>query len=234
MELLTSLRTRNAHCSASVYDGLLERPRSQSLLFGLSSCRLQRKSRWRPYLPIIQLSAVVLLVVHTATAQQPTDLTLGLTQNSSYHGGDIDLVNLGTGNLMVNIPLVSYPQRGSSLKLEYDFVYNGGTISDRNWCPPAPAGSGTSAPPPPEDLCVLSWNAPPHQRRTPWSLSDMQDVKTGVLLYSVTPTQQQYTSQEYTYAFQHLELATERYMLESHRPVVLCSAPWTVQALLPI
>ncbi|HSY36304.1 MAG TPA: RHS repeat-associated core domain-containing protein [Acidobacteriaceae bacterium] len=150
----------------------------------------------------VALSAIALLSINVA-AQTPTDLTLGMTQNSSYHGGDIDAVNLGTDNLVVKIPLVSYPQRGSSLKLEYDFVYNGGTIADRTWCPSNPGYAGTAAPPPDPSLCIKSWNAPPNasQRHRLWGLADMQDVRTGFYLHNITPTEQQYGSQSYSYAY---------------------------------
>jgi RHS repeat-associated protein len=41
----------------------------------------------------------------------------------SYHGGDIDSINLSNGRLALNFPLLSYPQRGS-LHLSFNLMYN--------------------------------------------------------------------------------------------------------------
>src|SRR5260221_7454964 len=35
----------------------------------------------------------------------------------TYHGGDIDSINLSNGKLNIDIPLISYPQRGGKLNL---------------------------------------------------------------------------------------------------------------------
>jgi hypothetical protein len=48
----------------------------------------------------------------------------GLVPNQKYHGGDIDSVNLTNGGLTVQIPLVSYPQRGGKLRLEFVLTLN--------------------------------------------------------------------------------------------------------------
>jgi hypothetical protein len=40
----------------------------------------------------------------------------------SYHGADIDSVDLGTGSLTVRVPLISYPQRGGLLHLDFTVV----------------------------------------------------------------------------------------------------------------
>jgi hypothetical protein len=42
-----------------------------------------------------------------------------------YQGGNIDNVNLDNGSLNVRIPLVSYPQRGSQLALDFALVFSG-------------------------------------------------------------------------------------------------------------
>jgi RHS repeat-associated protein len=41
----------------------------------------------------------------------------------SYHGGNIDTVSLFNGQLSLDIPLISYPQRGGKLKLEFHLTY---------------------------------------------------------------------------------------------------------------
>ena len=40
----------------------------------------------------------------------------GLKPYGSFHGGDIDSISLTSGNVMLHIPLLSYPQRGSDLR----------------------------------------------------------------------------------------------------------------------
>ena len=66
-----------------------------------------------------------------ANAQDPApppttpDDQLGLAPYQSFHGSDIDTVNLSTGNLVVRLPLMSYPQKGSALKLSFSAQYNG-------------------------------------------------------------------------------------------------------------
>src|SRR5262249_51162448 len=52
----------------------------------------------------------------------------GLPPFVSTHGGDIDSISLGNGNLTIRIPLMSFPQRGK-LRLEFDLIYNGGGFS---------------------------------------------------------------------------------------------------------
>ena len=50
---------------------------------------------------------------------------MGVIAYQSYHGGDIDLINLSTGRLTVRAPFLSYPQRGSDLKIDFELVYHG-------------------------------------------------------------------------------------------------------------
>ena len=48
----------------------------------------------------------------------------GITPYTPYQHSDIDIVNLHTGNVNVHIPLVSFPQLGSQLKLDFVIRYN--------------------------------------------------------------------------------------------------------------
>src|SRR5260221_4112820 len=41
----------------------------------------------------------------------------------TYHGGDIDSINLSNGKLNIDIPLISYPQRGGKLNLGFALHY---------------------------------------------------------------------------------------------------------------
>ncbi|MFZ1005678.1 MAG: hypothetical protein WAN65_02500 [Candidatus Sulfotelmatobacter sp.] len=56
-------------------------------------------------------------------AQQPDYEQQGLTFYGSYQGGNVDTVNMRNGNVMINIPLVSFPQRGN-LSLSYSLSLN--------------------------------------------------------------------------------------------------------------
>ena len=52
----------------------------------------------------------------TTSAQITPDLAEGLTPYQSFQAGDFDAVNLSNGNVLIRIPLLSYPQRGNTLK----------------------------------------------------------------------------------------------------------------------
>jgi len=71
----------------------------------------------------VLLLSFVLLPAVPCVAQTSPGLEQGFKPYGSYHGGDIDTVNLLTGNLTLNVPLLSYPQRGK-LALQFFLVYN--------------------------------------------------------------------------------------------------------------
>ena len=71
----------------------------------------------------IALTSSILLYALASTAQEDPNLEQGLKAYGSYHGGSIDTVSLTNGNLFVQIPLFSYPQRGK-LNLDYVILYN--------------------------------------------------------------------------------------------------------------
>jgi YD repeat-containing protein len=82
----------------------------------------------------------VFLFAFSATplhAQMTGDIAEGLTPYESFHGGDIDSVNLSNGNLVLSFPLVSYPQRGA-LKFSFSFVFNGKSTRTNELCTPVP------------------------------------------------------------------------------------------------
>ncbi|MGA9669745.1 MAG: hypothetical protein WBQ94_11075 [Terracidiphilus sp.] len=107
------------------------------------------------------LLMLLLLVLRSATQAQslPYDLASGLQPFQSYHGGDIDEINLSNGDLHVHIPLVSYPQRGGKLKLDFALEYNGKPFSVVKDC--------SGGPP-----CVYFWETPNELNTTPFPLSD--------------------------------------------------------------
>jgi RHS repeat-associated protein len=63
------------------------------------------------------LSAIVFLFVAGPLAAQ--DFQAGLIPFQSYDSQGFDSVNLSSGNLVINIPLVSYPQKGSLPSVGY-------------------------------------------------------------------------------------------------------------------
>src|SRR5215470_11669737 len=66
--------------------------------------------------------AFILLLSTNAWAQDP-DPPAGMRLHDSYIGGNIDKISSSTGALVVNIPLLSYPQRGGKLMLDLALHY---------------------------------------------------------------------------------------------------------------
>jgi RHS repeat-associated protein len=84
------------------------------------------------------LLVVIATCVPAALAQAPgPEIQQGMTPYASFQGGEIDSVNLGSGNVVIHIPLVSYPQRGDKLRLAFKFfdtnkgwyIYNNGRVA---------------------------------------------------------------------------------------------------------
>jgi len=98
-------------------------------------------------------AAILLLsAARSVRAQQDPNFETGIEPFKSYHGGNIDTVNLKTGGLTLDIPIISYPQRGG--KLHLDFVlhyYNSGSASNGGGCWNDIDG---------EPQCYDGWNAP--------------------------------------------------------------------------
>jgi RHS repeat-associated protein len=94
---------------------------------------------------LLAIWTLLISVAAQAQANSP-DIASGLGAYQSFHGGDIDNVNLQNGNLVVRIPLISYPQRGSKLKLTYSLVWNGKPYSYAQVCPTINGGYGQCIP----------------------------------------------------------------------------------------
>jgi RHS repeat-associated protein len=93
----------------------------------------------------ISLSLSLLLVfassIRMAQAQDDPNFENGLKSFGSYHAGNIDHIDLSNGALNVDIPLISYPQRGGKLKLDFTLHYHNsgnyfdcGTYDPNNVC----------------------------------------------------------------------------------------------------
>jgi RHS repeat-associated protein len=69
--------------------------------------------------------------VRMAQAQDDPNFENGLKSFGSYHAGNIDHIDLSNGALNVDIPLISYPQVGGKLKLDFVLQYhNSGNYDD--------------------------------------------------------------------------------------------------------
>jgi hypothetical protein len=77
---------------------------------------------------------VFVLAAQRTNAQDDPNFEIGLKPYGSYHMGQIDNINLGNGSLDVDIPLISYPQRGGKLKLDFSLHYQSLSSSKSEQC----------------------------------------------------------------------------------------------------
>jgi RHS repeat-associated protein len=100
------------------------------------------------------------------------DLQPGLMPYQSYHGGDIDKINLSNGIVNVDIPLISYPQRGGKLILDFTLAFNSKPLVYQKFCTPQiPKG--------PAPTCNWSWLQFIYGQSdylTGWRVADMQSI----------------------------------------------------------
>lgn len=77
------------------------------------------------YVRLIGWIAILLtfLLVRSAFAQDDPNFETGLKPYGSYHAGNIDIVDLLNQGLSIDIPLISYPQRGGKLKLAFSLHF---------------------------------------------------------------------------------------------------------------
>jgi hypothetical protein len=92
--------------------------------------------------------AGILLPAHSQTGPPPTLADqLGFIPSQSYHGGDVDSVNLSNGRVMIHAPLISYPQRGGLLKESFSLSNGSNALQVQQFCTP-----------PPDVSCIYDWN----------------------------------------------------------------------------
>jgi hypothetical protein len=85
---------------------------------------------------LVLLLTVIAIPAHAQTLPPPTsDDQMGLQPYQSYHGGDIDVINLSSGTLNLNLPFLSYPQRGE-LHFGFNLFYNDQSQHITQYCPP--------------------------------------------------------------------------------------------------
>ena len=78
----------------------------------------------RVCLRLAAMGFVYLCISPPARAQLPPELEQGLKDFESYHGGAVDNINMATGNITLDIPLFSIPQRGHHLTVNYRIFHN--------------------------------------------------------------------------------------------------------------
>ena len=99
--------------------------------FGILRLRCVRSPSlpWsRSRMKIARLAILTLLCFPFAAAQTSPNLDDGMRPYGSFHGGDIDSISLVGGNLNLHIPIISYPQRGGKLDVNY-FL----RLTSKNW-----------------------------------------------------------------------------------------------------
>lgn len=123
----------------------------------MSSIRLDKSEAVNAFRLLRNLSLWVLLSVLVPgaplAAQTTADLEQGMKPYGSYQAGDIDSVSFSNGGLVLHIPLLSYPQRGGKLKVDYWLGMNSLDIQIIQYCAPyvgckymALRGYGSGAP----------------------------------------------------------------------------------------
>jgi RHS repeat-associated protein len=80
------------------------------------------------------LALIIIVAPQRAEAQNDPNAEVGLKAYGSYNMGNIDNINVGNGALDVDIPLISYPQRGGKLKLDFSLHYFNGSSSKSEQC----------------------------------------------------------------------------------------------------
>jgi RHS repeat-associated protein len=81
----------------------------------------------------LAVAVLCLAISGLSNAQDDSILGMGFTPFGSYHGGDVDSVNLSNGFLNLHIPLVSVPQRGA-IRYEPQVIYRPAQWSIQSHC----------------------------------------------------------------------------------------------------
>jgi len=123
------------------------------------------------------LMAIVLMGGVLALAQTNPDETQGLKPYDSWHGGDLDTVSLTNGGLVLHIPLLSYPQRGS-VGLDFSLTY-----SSKQWTAMTKCVNNTQG----GQTCTSKWEPLPRGGRFPIANNPANNYQlTGAFIASST------------------------------------------------
>lgn len=132
------------------------------------------------------IAIVILLVAITFTttstkAQDDSATATGLTPYQAFQGGDLDSVNLNNGNVVFTAPIISYPQRGNALTMNFVLTINTKTLFSRLFC-----RTQTS--------CITEWGStetPPLIQVAPdqniiWTEKSIQTFRTPAMYKTIT------------------------------------------------
>jgi RHS repeat-associated protein len=72
----------------------------------------------------VLLALLLCVFIGSAARAQNLDAGMGFQAYGSYHSSDFDSVNLESGNLILHIPLISFPQRGQLPSLDISITSN--------------------------------------------------------------------------------------------------------------
>jgi RHS repeat-associated protein len=85
-------------------------------------------------IPVFSILSLLAIIAPLVRAQSDPNLEIGLKPFGAYQMGNIDNVSLGNGSLAVDIPLISYPQRGGKLKLDFSLHYFDAAYYEEYFC----------------------------------------------------------------------------------------------------
>src|SRR5690348_11576810 len=83
---------------------------------------------------VVLLTVVALGLAASVSAQQDPAFVQASGLFRAWSGGNIDKVDVSTGNLQIKIPLIAYPQRGGKLNLSFSLILHSGPAVDTNIC----------------------------------------------------------------------------------------------------
>ena len=99
----------------------------------IGPCEESRRSLPTGYRLLVLLPLFAFLVISTL-AQTTPDLENGMKPYGSFQSGSIDSVSLTNGNLAINVPFWSLPQRGGKLHVGLSLYYAGNNFYAQKTC----------------------------------------------------------------------------------------------------
>lgn len=113
-------------------------PRDAAARLGAGATRASRVGRLsrRWAISAAVLAGLLLTAAPRASAQADPQMDQGLVPYKAYQGGAIDDISLSTGDVYIHIPLVSFPQRGGKLTLQFKLVANSPVFAAEGGCNP--------------------------------------------------------------------------------------------------
>ena len=123
---------RFCHCNTNskYFDELAIESSHNDLFSGLKDISVSKPSKSRVVALALSLCFAFSVLNRSMHAQTTPDMYQGVSAYQSFQQNDFDNVNVVNGNLYLQIPLLSYPQRGGKLRLNF-YIY----LNDKIWRP---------------------------------------------------------------------------------------------------